>query len=202
MAATEQDFTPADANPVYSFRAPKKLPEKHAAVHGEHFITDQKDVINDRSSVAAIYPGYFRLRSNPTQELDFKLWEDREDTHSLRDWARMTGEGFTEALAKDFDINFRVRHLWRPDTGKRITLGGHTKPALVLMYRTGEEAQRKQEEKLRLSTDVQTSVEQKAAGAAKNWQREAGNLDLPADMEVTDVKITEGEEETIQLKEE
>jgi len=202
MPANEQDFTAVDANPLFNFRAPKKLRKIHAPVHGEHFITKQEDVINARGSVASVYPGDFRLRSNPTMEIDIKLWEDSDSDRSLLDWSRMTAAGFQEALAKDFDINFSKRHLWRPDLGKRITLGGRTKPATVLMWRTGAEAQKEQEEKLRRSTDVQTSVEQKAAGAAKNWQREAGNLDLPADMEVTDVKITEGEEETIQLKEE
>lgn len=200
MSATapNEGFAVIDANPLYGFRAPKRLRANHSPTHGDHFITQKADVIND-TGILNIYPGYFRLRSNAQQELDFKVWEDVDDTRgeSMAQYLRLTTqEGFTEALAKDFDIQFRIRQVWKKDTGGRLTLGGKTKPAFVLMYRTGEEAAAREAERLRRMPDIHTSVEQKAAATGREWAEQVPGA------EVTNVSIEEGEGDTIQLKEE
>lgn len=201
MAATELDFTPADANPLYRFRTPKRIPRKHAAIHGEHFITQKVDTIND-TGIREIYPGYFRLRSDPSMEIDLKVWEDVDDERgeSMAQWLRLTTiEGFTEAQFKDFDINLRVRNVWKKDIGGRITLGGRAKPAHVLMVRTGAVAAERDALRLAKSDDIQKSVEQKTAEAAAKWNADKhGNEGI----EVANVEMEEGEEVEVALKEE
>lgn len=197
MATDEQSFNVTDANPLYNFRAPKRLPRKHAKVHGEHFITQKGDTIND-GGIRSIYPGTFRLRSNPGLELEFKLWEDIDDERgqSLNHFLRMTvQQGFEVALAKEFDVDFRYRQVWKKDNGGRLTLGGRSKPAHVLMYRTGAKADEVAAEKLARSTSIQQSAEQKAAEKVATASRELG-------VELTDVSIEEGEEIEVPVREE
>lgn len=190
------NFSPVDSNPLFQFRAPRRLAQVHAPVHGDHFITDRRSVVNDKSA-SSIYPGDFRYRPNRHLELDFKLWEDREDTNSTNDWVRLTNEGFLEALAKDFDVNLRVRRVWRPDTGKRITYGGRSTNTLVLMWRTGAAAQEVEERKMARSDHIHSSVEQQAVKSVAGLSASLGE-----EMEVIDVSMTEGEAETISLREE
>jgi len=199
MPALENDFTAVQANPLFAFRAPANLPKGAVQrVHGDHFITPKEEVSNELS-VLAIYPGMFRYRANPAMEIDFALWNDSDDDqgYSLRDWSRLTGAGFVEAQAKDFDVQYRYRQLWKPDMGKRITLGGRTKPATVLMWRTGEVANEKERAKLARSDDIQKSVEQKAAEGVKTAMDGLG-MELALD----NVSFDEGEEIEIGLREE
>ena len=198
MPTSEEGFQPSDANPLYRFRAPQRLPRKHAPVHGDHFITQKSDMAND-TGIREIYPGYFRLRADPNLELDFKIWVDEDDERgeSMSQWLRLTTmEGFAEAQFKDFDINFRIRNVWKKDQGGRITLGGRSKPAHVLMFRTGEVAAQRETERLAKSTDIQKSVEQKAAETAGKAGYSGHGI------EVTDVSMEEGEEIELGPKEE
>lgn len=199
MSAIENDFSATEANPLYQFRAPEKLPKgAPQRVHGGHFLTPKEEVSNELS-VLAIYPGMFRYRPNPSMELDFALWNDADDEqgYSLRDWSRLTGSGFMEAQAKDFEVQHRYRQLWRPDSAKRITLGGRTKPATVLMWRTGQVAEEKERAKLARSDDIQKSVEQKAAEGVKTAMDGLG-----MELQLDNVSIDEGEEIEIGLREE
>lgn len=199
MPTAEEGFLPTEANPLYRYRAPQRIPRKHASLHGDHFITQKGEVAND-TGIREIYPGYFRLRSNPAQELDFIIWEDIDDERgeSMAQWLRLTTmEGFAEAQFKEFDINFRIRNVWKKDQGGRITLGGRTKPAHVLMVRTGEVAAEREAERLSKSDDIQKSVEQKAASAVRQASEKTGQ-----EIELTDVSMEEGEEIEVGLKEE
>ena len=177
------DFTAENSNPLYNYRAPRKLPKKHARINaaGTHFIPEMEEVVNDTSMIS-IYPSYFRLRANPHQEIEFKLWEDRQKNvspesikYAKRDYQNMTmRDHFRVALAKEFDINERVKEWWKKDIGGRITFGGESENATVLMWRTGEEADAAEKKKLRLSDSIQQSVEQKMAASAADLSTAAG----------------------------
>lgn len=194
-----------DSNPLVAYRAPLRMPRRHAPVSGRHFVTKREDVMNNDSPLN-IFPGDLTYRADPTLELDFALWEDNGSEMSAKEGVSMTmRKGYQEAMAKDFIVADRVKMAWKPDVAGRLTFMGRkggdtTTPATVLMWRTGADYDRLQamSPQLKESNSIQTSVEQKMAQSAAAMVQVTGNSDISSFVQLTDEQpetIHIGEEE-------
>jgi hypothetical protein len=175
------------------------MPRRHAPVadssSGKHFVPARTDVKNNRSPLNP-FPGDLTYKSDPTLELDFALWEDNGSSMSAKEGVSMTMFGlYKEAMAKEFIVADRVRMAWKPDPAGRLTFngqaGGNTAtPAMVLMWRTGAEADSVEaaSDQLKQSAEIQTSVEDKIREKAAGYIAATGNDDIRIDVQYADEK--------------
>lgn len=176
------------ANPLVQYRAPKNF--RRADVENGYFQMKYGDIANDGDTVSRIYPSDFRFIPNPSLELDFKVWEDTENSmqagqdarlFSFKTFMRLTRlDGYQVAMAKDFEIDPRVAMIWKADGGGRITMNGagRQSSALVLMWATGEQYDTNQSRRLKFSDQVQKHALQDQESA--DAQREVLQAKLDA----------------------
>jgi hypothetical protein len=145
-----------DTNPLVNFRRPQQL-------GGGHFDTKREDVVNDIGALS-IYQGDFKYRLNPSLEIDLALWEDTGSTQSFAQYMKMTGQdGFNVAMAEEWDVATRLQLAWKSDGAKRLTFGGMSTNTMVLMWRTGESADKSSARSLKWSNEVNKTAEDRAA---------------------------------------
>lgn len=153
--------TPFISNPLVAFRMPEWMKRQTGLTHHD---TRREDVENDAEGLCNIYPGEFKYKPDPTLEIELAIWEDTEHSKSLSMYHKMIGkDGYNVAMASDFDVCSRLSHAWKADDAKRLTLGGKSKNSLVLMWRTGENYDKAQVRRLRISNEVQKSAEERQA---------------------------------------
>ena len=130
------------ANPLYQFRAPKKL-RNHPHKEGSHFVTPRGEVVNDTGALN-VYPGMFKYIPDPTLEVDIAIWEDmagdmRAQAHRYNMQLR---ESYEVMNPDQWEVVDEVaKGVWKPDGTGRLTAFGATQNALVLMFRTGDAAE-------------------------------------------------------------
>ena len=147
-------------NPVVSFRKPAKLSRSTGSTH---FDTKREDVVNDMSMLN-IYPSDFTYLKDQTLEVDFALWEAREEIQSHNSYMRMTGrDGYQIAMASEWKVDTRLQNAWKADVAGRLTFGGMSTNTMVLMWRTGERYDIAERQRLKVSDEIQKSAEEKKA---------------------------------------
>lgn len=151
----------AVTNPLVDFRVPEALQSRH----GKHFQTTRDEVYNAEGTMLNIFMKEFRYKLDPTLEIEIKMWEDRQDLNSRRTFLTMTGpnEGFQPMMAAEWEIEERLKHVWKADVSGRVTFNGDATNTFVLMWRTGTKSDESAKRKLRWSDDVQRSAEEKQA---------------------------------------
>jgi len=170
--------SPAAANPVRQYRAPVGL--KREDIDRGYFTTRRQDVINDTGALN-VYPGAFRYLPDSTLEVDFAIWEDLPTAQSRAMlFSMQTREGYNVVMADEWEIvDDLYKMAWKRDSGGRLTFSGADTNALVLMWRTGEEADRADEAKRGMLRQVSRSAEE----AQSQYQEKLGPLG--ADIRVT-----------------
>ena len=95
-------------------------------------------------------------------------------------FSMQTREGYNVVMADEWEIvDDLYKMAWKRDSGGRLTFSGADTNALVLMWRTGEEADRADEAKRGMLRQVSRSAEE----AQSQYQEKLGPLG--ADIRVT-----------------
>lgn len=162
----------AKSNPLYEDRAPRYVPKVHAPIVGAHFVTNPADISND--SFMNLHRGDFTYKKDPTIEIELAIWKDDQSDIAFRGFSvKTTKEGFNVAMAKDWTIGPRIKHMWQEISGGRIGIAYPNGP-LVLLWRTGEKADEVRKRQSHDSDDVQKTVEQKMAEKAEAFSSATG----------------------------
>lgn len=152
-------------NPLVNYRAPN-TPEtrNHPFRDGNHFRFSRENAVMSNSMVT-VFPGEFRYAADPTLEIDLAFWEDRPDMNSKGEYLTMTiQKGYQVAMASEFEVcDDRLKIAWQADAAGRLTFGGMSTNTMVLMWRTGEAADRDLKSRTKLSDEVQQSAEEREA---------------------------------------
>ena len=136
-------------NPLFAFRAPAGL-KNHPHLDGDYLNTKRQDVENDTGAFN-IYPGMFAYKPDRTLEVDLAIWEDLDDQTTARQLYNMTThEGFEVCQSDQWEVVDPIaQDVWKPAAGGKLTFLGRATKCAVLMWRTGEEAERRRKSKLR-----------------------------------------------------
>lgn len=146
------------SNPLVAFRNSKELIARTGQTHAA---TQRDDVVND-TGLCNFYPGDFTYLLDETLEIELASCEDADIPQLLAVQLQMTGvKGYEVAMAEEWQVSYRLQNIWKKDEAGRLTLGGRSKNALVLMFRTGEAYDRDQKRRLRVSDEIAKSVEEK-----------------------------------------
>lgn len=167
------------ANPLYQFRAPNDRIQR-ANVEAGYFTTKRRDVVND-TGVFNVYPGTFQWIANPAAEVDIAIWEDNADPKSKANYYNLVmREGFNVCMYAEWLIlDDAVAMVWQRDQAGRITFGGQSVNTLVLLFRTGEEADASQKRRQIMTEQMNKTPEQLTAEANEKL------APLGAEVEVT-----------------
>lgn len=166
------------ANPLVNYRAPRPgdIPVRHAPIEGKHFAIKRGDVENMQGTSFNFVRGDFRLRADPTLEIEIGTWEDLPRAESAAQLMNMTTtRGWQIAMAEDVEVldeNWKL--YWKPDAAGRLTFGGKSENVVVLMWRTGEAHDAQAQRSLRMSIDINKSVEEKLQEQAEKMRQRYG----------------------------